>query len=139
MSTQFTLYALDENQLDAARQQMAGSLGYGNTDFASIHDAAARNQAALMSPGPSSFDVYRASSIVIDNDHTTLHDDDAPCLAHRLVEVIGHELPVIGHGLIRRVRETFPSDAPADAYVSAERLDAWLEGARGRRLWYVFA
>ena len=158
MSTDFTLYALDEAQVPLARRYMAGSLGYGNTDLASIIDAAARAQRGIEAGDLSGFDVFHSPSFVIDDDHTSTHDSSSPWKADHLDEVVGHDLPVLDNALARRIMDTvgtdwaagtvWPEDKPkadgkwdyrrAKPYEFRIGLRAWLDGARGRRLWYCF-
>jgi hypothetical protein len=165
VSTQMTLYALDEADLPKARAQMAGSLGYARTplgeaiklrEFMTSPTAAAERSAA--------YDVYERSSFIIDNDHISLHGDGDDCVAHRISDLIEGDLPVIDGALIRQVLALTEGYAdgtvlveppvwtkkeprrlkraakwrPRTAEEFRDALAAWLEGARGRRLWYAY-
>lgn len=161
MGTQFTLYALDEADLPAARAQMRGSLGYGGTDITSIIRGAAANQGSIARGDMSPFDVYDRSHFVVERDHTSLHGDDPLCVSHKMAFIIGADLPVIDPAVIAEIvaaadgwadgslmtaapewnDSTLSKPAewrPRTAVEFADALASWLEGARGRHLWYAF-
>lgn len=111
------------------------------------------------------YDVFDSPHFVVDGDHT-MHDDDMLCIAHTLVRVIGHDLPELTGGLAHAVLGTIPEawstgwvledpkhpgrvgipvNLAGDGKVRRrtpiefrEAFSGWLEGARGRLLWYCF-
>lgn len=125
LSTDFTLYALDEAGAARARDYMSGSMGYGNTNMAAIIANNGRMLRTLDSP------LFDYPSVNL-GAHTSLHGDEEPCVAHDIVRVVGHGLPVIEHELAHRVLEA------ARGSKGYDRLAGFLDGARGRLLWYVF-
>lgn len=131
MSTDFTLYALDEADLPMARILNDANLAAVTRIGVNGMMAALAQRDAI---GMDVFAVYDRPSFRVE-EHTTLHEEQ-PCLSHDLVSAIGHDFPVIDAALIRTVIEVWERHTVASA--AADRAASWLEGARGRRLWFEF-
>lgn len=157
MSTDFMLYALDEADLELARRYMGTSLGYGTSIYAVVNNAArAQSGDAKRQHDLSGYDVFERSSFTIDDDHVSLHGGEVKCFAHDLVALIGHDLPLLDmrlrqaiidaipprwtEGIIYTGHETKPpyKYRKATHHEAKAALTGWLEGARGRHLWYAF-
>lgn len=129
VSTDFRLYALDDEQVPKAKAYAATSLGYGNTNMIAVINA------ATMTP------FQERMAIFFDYTHDTLYLGEHSmcewplerCSQHALLEAIPyvHDYPIIDDDLTKTVVDNTP-----DVYQG--RAQEWLTKAAGRHLWYVF-